>query len=78
VKRQGLCGIAVPNGFRNDGLPLGVKFLAPGFQEAKAAGIAAAFHRSTGLSLAMFDNPYPEAAALPLDEDYREIAVVGA
>ncbi|WP_442169075.1 allophanate hydrolase-related protein [Rhizobium leguminosarum] len=26
----------------------------------------------------MFDNPYPEAAALPLEEDYREIAVVGA
>ncbi|WP_029874459.1 allophanate hydrolase [Rhizobium leguminosarum] len=78
VNLMGLCGIAVPNGFRNDGLPLGVTFLAPGFQEAKAAGIAAAFHRSTGLSLAMFDNPYPEAAALPLDEDYREIAVVGA
>ena len=78
VNLMGLCGIAVPNGFRDDGLPLGVTFLAPGFEEAKAAGIAAAFHRATGLPLAMFDNPYPNTAARPLDEDYREIAVVGA
>ncbi len=78
VNLMGLCGIAVPNGFRNDGLPLGVTFLAPGFDEARAAGIAAAFHRATGLKLAKFDNSYPQAAEHPLPDGYREIAVVGA
>jgi allophanate hydrolase len=78
VNLMGLCGIAVPNGFRADGLPLGVTFLAPGFEEARAAGIAAAFHRATGLNLAKFDNPYPDAEEPALSADYREIAVVGA
>ncbi|OLP61619.1 allophanate hydrolase [Xaviernesmea oryzae] len=78
VNLMGLCGIAVPNGFRADGLPLGVTFLAPGFAEARAAGIAAAFHRATGLSLAKFDNPYPPAEEPALPNGYREIAVVGA
>ncbi len=78
VNLMGLCGIAVPNGFRKDGLPLGVTFLAPGFEEARTAGIAATFHKATGLKLAKFDNPYPEVVAQPLPEGYREIAVVGA
>lgn len=78
VNLMGLCGIAVPNGFRKDGLPLGVTFLAPGFEEARAAGIAAAFHKATGLKLAKFDNPYPEVTEQPLPEGYWEIAVVGA
>lgn len=78
VNLMGLCGIAVPNGFRNDGVPLGVTFLAPGFQEARAAGIAAAFHKETGLKLAKFDNPYPTPVEQALPEGYREIAVVGA
>lgn len=68
VNLMGLCGIAVPNGFRKDGLPLGVTFLAPGFGEAQAAGIAAAFHRATGLRLGKFDNPYPEPAGASLPE----------
>jgi allophanate hydrolase len=68
----------VPNGFREDGLPLGVTFLAPGFEEARAAGIAAAFHKATGLNLAKFENSYPDAEEPALPDDYREIAVVGA
>lgn len=78
VNLMGLCGIAVPNGFREDGLPLGVTFLAPGFEEARAAGIAAAFHKATGLNLAKFENSYPDAEEPALPDDYREIAVVGA
>jgi allophanate hydrolase len=78
VNLMGLCGIAVPNGFRVDGLPLGVTFLAPGFMEAKVAGIAAAFHRATGLSLGMFNSAYPPTKPGTLDKGYREIAVVGA
>ena len=59
VNLMGLCGVAVPNGFRADGMPQGVTFLAPSFAEAAVAGIGAAFHRRTALNLAMFDNPYP-------------------
>ena len=79
VNLMGLCGVAVPNGFRADGLPQGVTFLAPGFAEARAAGIAAAFHRRTGLNLGAFDNPYPgETATDVLPAGYRALAVVGA
>jgi allophanate hydrolase len=46
-----LCGVAVPSGFRNDGLALGITIIAPPFQEARAASIAAAFHQSINLAL---------------------------
>jgi allophanate hydrolase len=46
-----LCGVAVPSGFRSDGLALGITVIAPPFQEAKAAAIAAAFHQSIDLPL---------------------------
>ncbi|CTQ47427.1 Allophanate hydrolase [Roseibium aggregatum] len=79
VNLMGLCGVAVPNGFRADDLPSGVTFLGPGLSEATVAGIAAAFHRQTGLGLGMHLNASPgyEAAA-PLPANHREIAVVGA
>ncbi|MEM8550911.1 MAG: allophanate hydrolase [Pseudomonadota bacterium] len=48
VNLMGLCGVAVPNGFRADGVPLGVTFLAPSFCEGRAARIAKAFHRHLG------------------------------
>jgi allophanate hydrolase len=48
---MGLCAIAVPSGFRFDGLPLGVTFLAPGHQEARVAAIGAAFHAACDLPL---------------------------
>ena len=51
VNLMGLCGIAVPSGFRRDGLPLGITVLAEPFAEARAAAIAGAFHRATGLTL---------------------------
>ena len=79
VNLMGLCGIAVPNGLRQDGLPTGVTLLAPGDQEARIAGYAAAFHRQTGVGLGKALSPYPSydtEDALP--ENHIEIAVVGA
>jgi allophanate hydrolase len=46
-----LCGVAVPGGFRSDGLALGITVIAPPFQEAKAASVATAFHESIDLPL---------------------------
>jgi allophanate hydrolase len=79
VNLMGLCGIAVPNGFRADGLPTGVTFLAPGMEEAKVAAIAAEFHRRAGIGLGKHLNPYSAYDDKPaLPASHREIAVVGA
>jgi allophanate hydrolase len=59
VNLMDLCGIAVPNGFRADGLPLGVTVIARAFTDAKAAAIATAFHRATGLTLGPVGAAYP-------------------
>jgi len=60
VNLMGLCGMAVPNGFRPDGLPQGVTFLAPSWQDAKVASYGAAFHKATGLTLGATGNPQPD------------------
>jgi allophanate hydrolase len=59
VNLMGFCGVAVPSGFRTDGLPLGVTVVAEGFAEAKAAAIATAFHRATGVMLGATGASYP-------------------
>jgi len=51
VNLMEMCGVAVPAGFRSDGLPLGMTILAEPFREARAAAIAAAAHRASGLPL---------------------------
>lgn len=38
-----LCGVAVPAGFRADGLPFGVTFIGPAWSEGPQAGLAAEF-----------------------------------
>jgi allophanate hydrolase len=43
-----LCGIAVPAGFRPNGLPFGVTLLGPVFSEAALAGLADGLHRALG------------------------------
>ena len=59
VNLMGLCGFAVPSGFRADGLPLGVTLIADAFAEAPTAAIAAAFHRATGLTLGATGAAHP-------------------
>ena len=59
VNLMGMCGIAVPSGFRADGLPLGITVLAEPFAEARAAAIADAYHRATGLTLGATGVPHP-------------------
>jgi allophanate hydrolase len=44
-----LCAISVPSGFYRRAMPFGVTFLAPAFEDARVAGIAAAFHASRNL-----------------------------
>jgi allophanate hydrolase len=74
----GLSAIAVPAGFRSDGLPFGVTIAAPGFHDAALVPIAAALHHGarTGAGL---DRRFmiPSAPAAATDDRLR-LAVVGA
>lgn len=55
-----LAGIAVPAGFRADGLPHGITFLGPAFSEAGLAVLAARFQRRAGLPLGATDRRMTE------------------
>jgi allophanate hydrolase len=46
-----LSAIAIPAGFRRDGLPFGVTLFAPALHDAIIAGIGSALHRAAGLPL---------------------------
>ncbi|MDI6725592.1 MAG: amidase family protein, partial [Smithellaceae bacterium] len=45
----GIPGISVPCGFTKGGLPLGVQFLAPAFEEGRLLQLAHAYERNAGL-----------------------------
>jgi len=49
VNLLGMCGTAVPNGFRTDGLPQGITFLAPELQDATVASFGDAYLRRLGV-----------------------------
>jgi allophanate hydrolase len=75
-----LSAIAIPNGFQENGLPAGVTLLAPAFHDPLIAGIAAASHAQTGLTLGATGAPLPrsEPPTAPPRFPYLSLAVVGA
>lgn len=54
------CAVAIPAGFRPDGLPLGVSLIAPAFADADLARLAARLHEVCGSGLGI-----DRAAAIP-------------
>ena len=48
VNLMGLCGVAVPNGFLDKGLPQGITLLAPPFHEAYVSAVGTAYHQALG------------------------------
>jgi allophanate hydrolase len=80
VNLMDLSALAVPAGFRANGLPFGVTLLARAFEDGKLATLGDALHRAlpdarmgaTGLSL-----PTASIIAPPKSDQYR-VAVVGA
>ncbi len=54
-----LCGLALPAAFTDKGVPFGITLLAPGGQDAKLAGVGAAFHADTKLPLGALKQPHP-------------------
>jgi len=74
-----LAAIAVPAGFRQDGLPFGVTLMAPAFADLALLPIADALHR--GLSAPSWGGtglPLPPPSPLPAVAGRIEVAVVGA
>jgi allophanate hydrolase len=73
--------IAVPAGFRNDGLPFGVTLVAPAFTDAGLAVIADRFHRAgpSGMGASRDQGlPVQSRIATANAGDWIELFVVGA
>ena len=76
-----LCGIAVPAGFKPNGLPFGVTLLGPAFSEAKLCTIAALFQNHEKRRVGATAFPVREHTALTTTAVPAEgvvLAVVGA
>jgi allophanate hydrolase len=75
-----LSAIAVPVGFRGDGLPFGVTLFAPAFHDPLIAAVGSALHQAAGLPLGATGHPHPARRDLGLGATfpYVRVAVVGA
>ena len=74
-----LAGVAVPAGFRPDGLPFGVTLVAPAFYDRALLGLADRLHRAAGVAMGATGHPVPAAAAIPqTDGGALPVAVCGA
>jgi len=74
-----LCAVAVPSGFRADGLPFGITLFAPAFRDRELLPIADRMQRAAGLPLGA--TGYPQHDRPPLAADRRHqipVAVCGA
>ncbi|HXP04484.1 MAG TPA: allophanate hydrolase [Stellaceae bacterium] len=60
-----LAAIAIPAGFRGDGLPFGVTLFAPGFQDPLLAAIGGALHARADVPLGATGHPHPEVGRRP-------------
>jgi allophanate hydrolase len=79
------CAIAVPSGFRTDGLPFGVSFIAPALQDGLLCAFGAQYHHLVGgilgatmVELSRTASTQTTAAALETHETIVRLAVVGA
>ena len=74
-----LCGIAVPAGFRADGMPFGVTLAGPAWSEGCLAGLAQRLHHAAGVNLGACNSSLPAAVdAIPAAHPALTLAVCGA
>ncbi|MEI8699207.1 MAG: allophanate hydrolase [Mesorhizobium sp.] len=75
-----MCGIAVPTGKRDDGLPMSVTLLAAAGKDALTAALASELHAASGLGLGATGWPMPASSAKTpdFDDGMIELVVVGA
>ena len=78
VNLMDLSAVAVPAGFRPNGLPFGVTLIGRAFEDGMVAGLADRLHRTLAdATIGATGWPLPPVAAAPPATGYR-IAVVGA
>lgn len=74
-----LAAVAVPAGFRPDGLPFGVTLFAPAFNDAGLLALADELHRAAGLPLGATGEPLPaERPPAPAPGEEIPLVVCGA
>jgi allophanate hydrolase len=75
-----LAAVAVPSGFRADGLPAGIVALGPWGRDATLLALSANFHERTGALLGAVPASLPLAAPkrAPVPPTHLSLAVVGA
>jgi len=74
----GLAALALPAGFRPDGLPVGVTLVGEADSEAALLALGDRWQRATALPLGRTSSRLPTAPLPPPAEDRVEIVVVGA
>jgi allophanate hydrolase len=74
-----LAAVAVPAGFRPDGLPFGITFIGRWGDDARLAGFGDRFERATSERLGATGVPHPDVAPLvTAPASWPRLAVVGA
>ncbi|HTB60036.1 MAG TPA: allophanate hydrolase [Polyangia bacterium] len=73
-----LAAMAVPTGFRSDGLPAGATVIGPAGSDARLAAFAALVHRATSRTLGAGPHPIPSTPAVAPGAGLIPIVVVGA
>jgi allophanate hydrolase len=72
-----LAAIALPAGFRENGLPFGVTFIGPAFAEASLAGYASVLHAALGAGAGVSRKPPATSFTAPKPEEVT-VVVAGA
>jgi allophanate hydrolase len=79
VNLLGLAAVAVPAGFRADGLPFGITLIGGWGEDARLAGFADRFERAIGGRLGATPAQHPDVAPLvSVPASWPRLAVVGA
>jgi len=73
-----LAAIAVPAGFRADGMPMGITLIGPAGSDLMLAELAQRLHAATALPLGAMGLPLPPTERLSGRADLARVAVVGA
>jgi allophanate hydrolase len=75
-----LCAVAVPAGFRGNGLPFGVSLIAPAGNDPELLELGARMHSAAGEGSGVRRYPLPEPSAFPKAKlpGTARVAVVGA
>ena len=73
-----LAAVAIPTGFRRDGLPAGATVIGPAGSDARLAAFAALVHRATSRTLGAGPHPIPPTPAVAPVRGSISLAVVGA